>query len=103
MNPNNLSANQSQNINTNGTTIIPGKCILIGILIGTKGASSNVATIYDSNSTIGANVTYKKATIDTVNTFGYIPIGIPCFNGIYIVTATGTPADMTVIYSTFGA
>ena len=73
--------------------------MLIALVVNTKGASSNVATLYDSNADIGANVQYKKATIDTVNTFGRIEYGIPMFNGIYIVTATGTAPDITIIYA----
>lgn len=99
MNPNLSSANKSINITTNGTTVLPGKLVLIAVVVNTKGASSSVATIYDSNATIGANAQYKKATIDTVNTVGRLDYGIPMYNGIYIVTATGTAPDLTVIYA----
>ena len=99
MNPNEASANKTYNITTNTVTIIPGKFVLIAVVVNTKGASSNLATIYDSNSTIGANAQNKKATIDTVNTFGRIEYGFPCYNGIYIVTSAGTPSDITVIYA----
>jgi hypothetical protein len=105
MNPNESSANKTYNITSLGTTIIPvpsngnKKLVLIALVINTKGASSNTATVYDSNATIGANAENKKATIDTVNTFGRIEYGIPMYYGIYIAVATGTPADITVIYA----
>ena len=105
MSPNEASANKSYNLTSLGTTIIPvptngnNKLVLIALVVNTKGASSNTATLYDSNATIGANAENKKATIDTVNTFGRIEYGIPIYYGIYIVGATGTPADITVIYA----
>ena len=104
MNPNEASANKTYNIKTNGTTFIPvpanpvGKLVLVRIVINTKGASSNTAVIYDSNETLGANDDYRKAGLDTVNTTGHIDYGFPMFNGIYIVVATGTAPDMTVVY-----
>lgn len=99
MNPNLSSANKSFNITTNGTTIIPGKFVLVGITINTKAGSGGSATLYDSNAEIGANSENKKATIDTVNNIGQLAYGIPMFNGIYIVTGGGTAPDLTVIYA----
>ena len=105
MNPNEASANKTYNINQNGVTIIPvpsnpsRKLVLLRIIVNTKGASSNTATIYDSNATIGANSDYKKGAVDTVNTTGNIEYGFPMFNGIYIVVAAGTAADLTVVYA----
>ena len=105
MNPHEASANKTYNITQNGTTFIPlpanpaGKLVLVRIIVNTKGASSNTAAIYDSNETIGANNERKKGTLDTVNTIGSIEYGLPMFNGIYIVVATGTAADMTVVYA----
>lgn len=102
-----LSANQTYNITTNGITVIPvpktpqganSKWILVRIIVNTKGASSNTATIYDSNETIGANAEFKKGTLDTVNTLGSVEYGFPMYNGIYIVTATGTAPDLTIVY-----
>lgn len=99
MNPNEASANKTYNLNTNGVTIIPGKFVLVRLIINTKGASSNTVTIYDSNTTIGANADQKKGTVDTVNTTGNIELGYPVLNGIYIVSATGTAADITLVYA----
>lgn len=92
------TANKYYNVNTLGTTTIPGHWLLVAIVVGTKGASSSVATLYDSTTDLGANAQYRIGVLDTVNTFGRIEYGIPLLNGIYIVNATGTSADMTVIY-----
>lgn len=106
MNPNEASANKTYNITTNGTTVIPvpsnptQKLVLVRIVVNTKGASSNTAAIYDSTETLGANDEYKKGTLDTVNTLGNVEYGFPMYNGIYIITATGTAADLTVVYKT---
>lgn len=99
MNPNLVSANKTYNITQNGTTILPGKLILVGLIINTKGASSNVISIYDSNATLGASASLKKGQIDTTIAPIFIPCGYPMFNGIYIASATGTAADITVVYA----
>ena len=97
---------KAYNLKTLGTTIIPvpanptGKLILKGIVINTKGASSNTLAIYDSNETLGANVELKKGTIDTTvlpGTFEYEDLLFT--NGIYIVCASGTAPDVTVLYA----
>lgn len=105
MNPNEASANKTYNITTNGITIIPvptnptAKLVLIRLVFNKKGASSNVATIYDSNTTIGENVDYKKGTIDTTDKVTALECGYPMYNGIYIKTETGTAPDITVVYA----
>lgn len=105
MNNNESSANLYRNITTNGTTVIAlpnnpvQKYVLVAIVVNTKGSSSNTATLYDSNTTIGANPDNKIATIDTTASVGRINYGVPLFNGVYIVTATGTAADLTLIYA----
>ena len=99
MNPNEASANKTYNITGNGTTILPGKQVLVALIIGTKAGTGGTVKIYDSNSTIGANDTRKKATIDSVNTFGRIDLGFPVYDGIYIVTGGGTTPDITVLYA----
>lgn len=101
MNPNEASSNKSVNITTLGTTQINlpanpvGKLVLISIIVLTKGASSNVAKIYDSATT----EENPKGTLDTVNTLGTVPINIPFFHGIRIVTEVGTPANLIVVYA----
>jgi len=104
MNPNEASANKTYNVNAIGTVVIPlpanpsGKLILVRVIVNTKGGSSNTATIYDSNETLGANTSYLKGKIDTTANVGSIECGYPMFNGIYIVIATGTAADLTIVY-----
>ena len=95
MNPNEASANQTYNITTNGVTNLVGKFVLVAIVINTKGTSSNTLTIYDSDST----TENKKGKLDTTASIGRIEYGIPMYKGIYLVTATGTAPDVTVIYS----
>lgn len=95
MNPNLSSANKWKAINTAGTTVIPGKLILVGVVINTKGGSSNIAKIYDGTISNESLV----ATVDTVNNIGLISYYIPCLSGINIVTSAGTQADLTVIYA----
>ena len=99
MNPQEASANKTYNITTNGTTILPGKLVLIRIVINTKGASSNTATIYDSTEALGENAELRKGKIDTTVDPGTFEYGFTCFNGIYIVTAVGTAPDITVVYA----
>ena len=99
MNSNDQSDNKTYNITTIGTTILPGKFVLVRIIINTKGASSNTATIYDSTEAIGANAERKKGKLDTTANVGTIECGFTCFDGIYIVVATGTAPDITVVYA----
>lgn len=83
------------NISTNTTTIVArGKGTLHSIVINTSGASSNTCTIYDSTTGSGT----KIATIDTAGNTGTIIYDVYFTNGLTIVTATGTPADITVTY-----
>ncbi len=104
MNPNEASANKTISITTLGTTVLPvpsnpsGKLLLVRVIINTKGGSSNTATIYDSNEALGANSDYYKGKIDTTTNVGSIEYGFPLHNGLYIVVATGTAPDLTVVY-----
>ena len=98
MNPQEASANKSQNITTNGLTSITGKFVLIAIVINTKGASSNTAKVYDDAN--GEETPEKLiGTIDTTDRVGRIKYDLPMYEGINIRTATGTAADITVIYA----
>ena len=98
MNPNEASANLYRNITTNDLTSIPGKFVLIAIVINTKGGSSNTIKIYDDivNEETPENLI---ATIDTTAAAIRLDYGIPMLKGINIRTATGTPANITVIYA----
>jgi hypothetical protein len=98
MNPNEASDNKTYNITQNGTTVLPGRFVLVRLVINTKGASSNTAAIYDSDETVGANVERLKGTLDTTDSARSIEYGFPMFTGIYIVVSAGTAANITVVY-----
>lgn len=97
-------ADKFYNITTNGIVTIPNptnprrKWCLKRIIINTKGASSNTATVYDSDEETGANVEQRIGKIDTTVTIGEIPYGLILNKGIYIVVETGTPGDLTLVY-----
>jgi predicted transglutaminase-like protease len=83
-----------KNITANGTTVVSlVPCRLLWITINTKGASANVATVYDNTAGSGS----KIGTIDTVNNGGTLWYDVDCDTGLTIVTATGTCADLTVV------
>ncbi len=84
------------NITTNATTTLksrPG--ILAAIAINKAGASANTATIYDN--TVGSGT--KIGTIDTTAGIGTIAYDAVFSTGLTIVTATGTAADLTVMWA----
>jgi hypothetical protein len=74
------------------TVVSTVPCTLIGIAFNTKGASSNVATVYDNTAGSGSVI----AVIDTTDKIGTIDYGGMTKVGLTIVSATGTGADMTV-------
>ena len=80
-------------IATNATTVVKsGSGVLHGITFNKKGASSNVATVYDNTAGSGTVI----ALIDTTDKIGTLVYDIAFTTGLTIVTATGTAADMTV-------
>jgi hypothetical protein len=83
-------------IATNTTTVCkaePG--ILHSITVNTKGATANVATVYDNATGAGTVI----AVIDTVGAVGAsYTFDVLCANGITVITATGTAADLTVCW-----
>lgn len=84
------------NISTNTTTLVKsGAGILSSIAINTKGASSNTATVYDSLTGTGTIL----AVIDTTASIGTIQYNLKFSIGLTVVTATGTAANLTVMYS----
>ena len=105
MNPNLNTGNKHLHINTNGTVIVPvpanpvGKLILIALVINTKGASSNTASIYDSTQEQGEVAENLKAVLDTTVIPGRFEYNIPIENGIYIEVETGTAPDLTLIWA----
>jgi thymidine phosphorylase len=84
------------NIATNTTTTVKsGSGVLHSIVINKKGASSNLATVYDNTAGSGT----KIATIDTTTSVVTLLFDCQFSIGLTIVTATGTAADITVSYA----
>lgn len=83
------------NINATGTTTIKsGAGILRRVVVNTKGTGSNTLTIYDNTSGTGTII----AVIDTTDKTANIDYGLAFSTGLTVVNATGTSADITVIY-----
>lgn len=83
------------NITTNTTTIIRrGTGVLHAVVINIKGAAANTITIYDNSTGSGT----KIGTIDSTVQPGTFLFDALFTNGLTIVTATGTPADITVTF-----
>ena len=81
------------NINSNGNTLVKsGQGVLRSITFNKKGASSNTATLYDGTDNTGTVI----GVIDTTDKISTLLYDLKFFVGLYIVTATGTCADMTV-------
>lgn len=90
------AASSYAHLNSAGTTTIKsGAGILRRVVINTKGSSSNTFTIYDNTSGSGTVI----AVIDTVNGgSGHFEYNVAFSTGLTVVDATGTSADITVIY-----
>ncbi len=90
------SASSYAHLNSTGTTTIKsGAGILRRVVINTKGSASNTFTIYDNTSGSGTVI----AAIDTVNgVLGHFEYNVAFSTGLTVVDATGTSADITVIY-----
>lgn len=90
--------NDYEYISTNTTTTVKsGAGHLKAITVGTKGASSNTMTVYDNTAGSGDII----AVIDTTGGSAEQTFHFDCefTNGLTIVTATGTAAKATIIYS----
>jgi len=90
------SASSYAHLNSTGTTTIKsGAGILRRVVINTKGTGSNTLTIYDNTSGSGTVI----AAIDTANgVSGHFEYNVAFSTGLTVVDATGTSADITVIY-----
>ena len=90
------SASSYAHLNSTGTTTIKsGAGILRRVVVNTKGTGSNTLTIYDNTSGSGTVI----AAIDTVNgVSGHFEYNVAFSTGLTVVDATGTSADITVIY-----
>lgn len=92
---NKFNTNSFSNINTNTTsTVKSGAGVLKRIVVNKVGASSNTCTIYDSTTATGTII----GTIDPVHMQMVFEYDLVFSNGLTIVTANGTAADITVIY-----
>lgn len=90
-----MTTNKSYNITGNGVTTLNGRLLLVSLIIGTKGASSNTITVYNDSE---ATPEKKIGKFDTTANPGVIELNIPCLNGIHLVTESGTAPDVTVVY-----
>lgn len=85
----------ANNITTSTTTTVKtGAGFLHAISINTKGATAATATVYDNTAGSGT----KLATIDVTANVGTLILDVKFATGLTIVTATGTPGDLTVSY-----
>lgn len=81
------------NTTTNG--IKSGAGILHKVVINTKGAAANTLTLYDNTTATGTVI----AIIDTVNINSQALLYDLAFaTGLSAITATGTAADITIVY-----
>jgi hypothetical protein len=90
-----ITANSFSHIASNATTLVKsGAGVLTAIVVNTSGASSNIATIYDSLTGSGTVI----AILDTTSkgTYNY---NVAFSNGLTVVTTTGTAGDLTVTYT----
>ena len=90
------SASSYAHLNSTGTTTIKsGAGILRRVVVNTRGGITNTLTIYDNTSGSGTVI----AAIDTVNgVLGHFEYNVAFSTGLTVVNATGTSADITVIY-----
>ena len=90
------STSSYAHLNSTGTTTIKsGAGILRRVVINTKGTGSNTLTIYNNTSGSGTVI----AAIDTVNgVSGHFEYNVAFSTGLTVVDASGTSADITVIY-----
>lgn len=86
--------NSYAHITTNATTVVKGSAgILRSIVINTKGVT-NTATVYDNTAGSGTVIAVIDTTLSTTSFTYDIKFG----TGLTIVTAGGTPPDITVSY-----
>ena len=92
---NKFNTNSFSNINTNTTsTVKSGAGVLKRIVVNKVGALLNTCTIYDNTTATGTII----GTIDPVHTQIVFEYDVVFNTGLTIVTATGTAADLTIVY-----
>jgi hypothetical protein len=82
--------------NGNGDAVKSGSGVLHAVSVNTKGASSNVLTLYDSL-THGTGTTI--AVIDTTAQVGALLLDVWFQTGLSYSLATGTAADVTLSWT----
>lgn len=90
-------AHSFKNIASNATTTVKsGTGRLVALVFNKAGASSNTATLYDNTAGSGT----KIATLDTTTVVAPVAVNynLQFDTGLTVVTATGTAADITVVY-----
>jgi len=91
----NFTGQSFANVTTNATTVVKsGAGVLRSICVNTKGSASNIVTAYDNTSGSGTTI----ATIDTSANVGCLVYDAAFSTGLTLVTAVGTPGDLTVTY-----
>jgi hypothetical protein len=82
--------------NTTGVQVGPvGTITLHTVSINTKGATSNLLTIYDGTSTSGTVV----AAYDTTAQVASVNLDVTLQVGMFVVLAAGTAADITLSWA----
>ena len=76
------------------TTIKSGAGVLKRVTVNTLGSASNTCTIYDNTAGSGTII----AVIDPTLARGIFEYDLVFNTGLTIVTATGTAADLTIVY-----
>lgn len=82
---------------TAGASVTKNPCKLHTVTINTKGATSNVLTLYDNNK--GDNSGNVVAIIDTTAGPNYWLYDIDLLNGLSYSSVAGTGADITFCYA----
>lgn len=87
------NGNSYSNITTAATTTVKSGAGVLDRLVINTGGTGSTATIYDNTAASGT----KIATLTTA-TQGTILYNVRFGTGLTVVTASGTPADLTVSY-----
>ena len=85
-------------ISANGTYVVrQGPCTLYSVVVGTAGASGNSLTVYDNTAASGTIVSVLDTTGSKSGSS--VTYDLDMDNGLTVVLASGTAADVTIIYS----
>lgn len=84
-----------KNIVTSTNTLVKtGGGLFFGLSVNT-GQAGDTVTVYDGTDNTGTKIgTYSSAAVGSV----LYPVGVQFLVGLFVVTAGGTPADVTVVY-----